>query len=89
MTSSIFAIHEPIIFPSDISALFWRAAPNDIANSGADVPNATIINEIMIEDIPNFAAVLDVPSTRISDPFQRKIIPIINEGIAKTVSIIF
>ena len=78
ITKRIFATQDPIIFPSVISALFWRAAPNDIANSGAEVPKATIIKEIMIEDIPNFAAVLDVPLTKTSDPFQRKIIPMIN-----------
>ena len=50
-TSNRFAIQEPIMFPRDISELFWYAAPTDIANSGAEVPNPTISTEIINADI--------------------------------------
>ena len=89
ITKKIFAIHEPIILPNEISGLFCKAAPNDIANSGAEVPKATIINEIIIDEIPIFAAVFDVPSTNTSEPFHRNIIPIMNDGIDRATSIIF
>ena len=86
-TSKRFAMHEPIIFPSDISALFWIAAPRDMANSGAEVPKATTITEIIRVETPNFAAVFDVPSTSASDDFQSIRIATMNAGSARMVGI--
>ena len=64
------------------------AAPTEIANSGAEVPNPTSITEIINDEIPKCTAVFDVLSTSISDPFQRKTTPMISTGSARIVGII-
>jgi len=51
-TSKRFATQDPMIFPIEMSACDWKAAPTEIANSGAEVPNATTITEMINEEIP-------------------------------------
>ena len=80
--NSIFAMQEPTILPSEIPALLPNPAPTDTASSGADVPNPIITAEITNKGIPKYNAVFVVPSTSISEPFVRKIIPMINSGTA-------
>lgn len=78
----IFAMHEPTIFPSEIPASFSKLAPTETASSGVDVPNPIKTADITNKGIPKYNAVFVVPSTSISDPFETKIIPMINNGAA-------
>ena len=52
-TSKILVILEPITFPTTISEEPLNTEANDVANSGRDVPNATMVTPIMNGDIPN------------------------------------
>ena len=73
--SKIFKMLEPITFPKTISPL---PEINDLtltANSGADVPKATIVNPINILDTLKLAATLLAPSTKISAPLIKIINP--------------
>ena len=61
--------------PSTISLLPEANACIDTANSGALVPNATIVNPINIFDTLKFSAVFDAPSTKISAPLIKSTNP--------------
>ena len=50
--------------------------------------NAGSGTEIINAETPSCAAVFDVPSTSMSEPFQRNITPIMNAGIVKVIGII-
>jgi hypothetical protein len=69
----IFAIFDQIIFPSTISLASFTLPITFTTNSGADVPNATIVSPITKSDICNFFANDDAPSTRKSAPFIKRI----------------
>ena len=86
-TSNKLATHEPIMLPREMSEFFCIAAPTEIANSGAEVPNPTKITEIIKADTPSLIAVFAVPSTSISDPLYKRSIPMINAGIASPIVI--
>ena len=68
----------PITLPNTMSVLPEAIALKDIANSGAPVPNATIVRPISIFDTLKFWAVDDAPSIKISAPLIRRIKPIIS-----------
>lgn len=70
-TSKIFAILLPIIFPKAISVLPCKDENILTANSGADVPNATIVNHITKGGIPAFLESEAVPFTNISAPTNK------------------
>ena len=71
----------PITLPSTISALPLARAFIEIANSGALVPKATIVNPINTLDTLKLVAVDDAPSTKISAPFIKNINPNNNNKI--------
>jgi hypothetical protein len=66
---SIFPILLPITLPNSISVLPDKWELNDIANSGADVPKATMVKPITVVDIPKLFAKDEAPSTKISAHF--------------------
>ena len=57
--SKIFAMFEPIMLPiiASVAGISLKAANKVITNSGADVPNATIVSPIRIGDNWNFFAI--------------------------------
>ena len=65
-------ILEPKTLPTAISGLPSNAALIDTANSGAEVPIATIVKPITKSETPNFCASLLAESTSHSAPFQSK-----------------
>ena len=52
------------MFPTVIPTFPLNAAEILTAASGALVPQATIVSPITICGIPNFAAIIDAPSTK-------------------------
>jgi hypothetical protein len=62
--SRMFAIFDPMIFPSTISLASLTLPIILTTNSGADVQNATIVSPITILGIRSFFANDDAPSTR-------------------------
>ena len=79
--NNTFIMLLPITLPSTISVLLEPSALIDTANSGADVPNATIVKPINIFDTLKFCAVDDAPSTNISAPLINNTNPTINNNI--------
>ena len=75
----------PTTFPNTISVLPDDNALIETANSGADVPNAIIVNPINIFETLKFCAVDDAPSTKISAPLISKQKPTINKIIFKNI----
>ena len=61
----------PRTFPIDMEACFCNAAMNETANSGKEVPKATIVKPIACSLMPNFAANPAAPSTNKSLPATR------------------
>lgn len=83
MMRPIFAMFEPIIFPIAISGRPEIADIRDTMNSGNEVPNATIVNPIIIG--------LTLRNLAISeDPFTRKFAPLPNSAndIANNITVI-
>ena len=74
----VFNIFEPITLPNIISPLLLINDWILTANSGALVPNATIVNPISIGLNLKFLAKDEAPSTKISAPYIRIINPTIN-----------
>ena len=61
----------PTILPTEISACSRIAANVVTANSGAEVPNATIVRPIMISEIPSFSAIAEADSTSHRAPHHK------------------
>jgi len=59
-----FSILEPITFPIAISEFFLYAATTDVANSGNEVPIATIVKPIIASLKPKICAIFTAPSTK-------------------------
>ena len=59
----------PTTLPTEMPALFLRAAVMLTAASGLLVPIATMVSPMMSCGIPNFSAILEAPSTNQSEPF--------------------
>jgi len=70
-TSQVFAIFDPTIFQSAKSVSHLIAENIFTNNSGADVPNATIVSHITSGEIPYLVARLLAQLTRISAPLMR------------------
>jgi len=62
----VFAIFEPITFQSARSVCHLRAENTFTNNSGAEVPNATIVRPITKGDIPSFVAIDEAQLTSTS-----------------------
>ena len=62
--TNIFEMLLPITFPNNISAFPAKCELKEIANSGADVPNATIVRPITAVGIFKFLAKDADPSTK-------------------------
>ena len=75
-TSQVFAIFEPITFHSASSVCHLIAESIFTNNSGADVPNATIVKPITSGEIPNLFAKLEAHVTNISAHLMSTINPI-------------
>lgn len=71
----------PITLPKSISAFPDRCELNEIASSGAEVPNATIVKPIIIVDILKFRAKETDPSTKRSAHLIRMMNPRITNTI--------
>ncbi len=61
----ILKIFDHTMFHTAISLCHFRAAMIDVANSGNDVPTATIVRPMTISDIPKDRAIITAPSTNI------------------------
>ena len=86
--SSTFKIFEPITLPSTMSVCPDDNAFNEIASSGADVPNAIIVRPIKVFGTLKFDAVDDAPSTNQSAPLINRTNPAINNTICSAISIL-
>ena len=80
-TSKMFAILEPTILPMEIPAEPFKADFMLTTNSGADVPNATIVKPMMIVGMCNLLAIATAPFTIYSAPPINKIKPAIIKKI--------
>ena len=78
---SILSMLLPTILPMVISALPFRAAEMLTAASGELVPIATIVRPITSCGMPNFAAIPEEPSTKISAPLISNTNPMIRSPI--------
>ncbi len=67
----ILKIFDHTMFHTAISLCHFRAAMMDVANSGNDVPTATIVKPMTISDIPKDRAIVTAPSTNIFPPKKR------------------
>ena len=54
----ILKVFEPIAFPTAISSSFLRAAAIEVASSGSEVPQATIVSPISVSVTPNDLAIV-------------------------------
>ena len=73
--SKMFAILLPKILPMAMSVFPWMLAIMLTINSGADVPNATMVSPITKDEMPNFLATEEAPSTKKLAPLIRKTKP--------------
>ncbi len=55
-TQKILKIFDPTTFPIEISDLFLREATAQVANSGKEVPSATIVNPMSDSLMPKVLA---------------------------------
>lgn len=79
---------DPTTFPTAISLAFSKAAVTLTANSGIEVPNATIVRPMIRLDTPIFPAMEDAFSTKQSAPLTRKRNPTMIKIIAINKSIL-
>lgn len=77
----VLEIFDPIILPRAIPVDSFQAAIELTISSGADVPKATIVKPMTKFDRPNFLAIEDDPSTKISAPLTKKTNPKMNNII--------
>tara|TARA_X000000368_G_scaffold157564_1_gene124153 strand:+ start:1139 stop:1549 length:411 start_codon:yes stop_codon:yes gene_type:complete len=75
-TRAIFAVFDPMAFPTAKFDSLLIAATIDTKISGAEVANATIVKPITIIGILRILAIEVEPSTKKSDPRINKYIPI-------------
>ena len=74
-TKTIFMILEPTILPITRPVSPCLAAANDVANSGNEVPNATIDIPTIRDETPNATAIPVAPKTKKWAPNPRPTIP--------------
>lgn len=85
----MFAILLPITFPIVIPVTPFRLELILTTNSGADVPNATIVSPIIISEILNFLASEEAPITRRSAPLIKIMNPIMKSPSVINVDMLF
>ena len=68
-TNPMLAMLDPTMFPIINPVLPLNAATIEEANSGSDVPNATIVKPIRKSETPKCLASFDAESTKKSEPF--------------------
>ncbi len=76
-TKTIFMILEPMILPKTIPVSPCLAAEMDVANSGNEVPRATIDMPITKEETPRRSAIPFAPSTISVAPIASPKMPIV------------
>jgi len=74
-TRRILAMLEPITLPSAMPGAPFKFADMVTSNSGADVPNDTIVRPITVGDMPNMLARPTAPRIRISPAAANKANP--------------
>ena len=89
ISSKMLMILLPITLPSNISVLPEISDEIETANSGAPVPNATIVKPINCFDTLKFEATEDAPDTNQSAPLIKITNPNISSKTCKKVSISF
>ena len=72
---------DPMIFPSEISLCFLKAAIAEVANSGKDVPKATTLIPITTSDTSKNLAMKTAQFTKRSAPKAKATIPKITKRI--------
>src|SRR3989338_2306231 len=85
--SRIFAILLPKIFPMAMSVFPFILAKMLTMSSGVEVPNATMVSPMTRDDMPNFFAMEDAPSTSQSAPLIRSGKPMMNKIYVSMVGI--
>ena len=81
-TNTTFIIFEPMILPITKLVSPCFAAEKDAANSGNEVPSATMDMPMTREEIPRASAIPCAPFTKSVAPIAKPIMPIIT-GITK------
>lgn len=66
-TNKILVIFEPTIVPGIISEELLKTDATEVANSGIDVPNATIVTPIINGEIPYESPIFSAASINLSD----------------------
>jgi len=69
-TKRMFAIFDPTTLPITISDCPAKTAAIEEANSGKEVPNATIVTPIIKGEIPNESPISSAASTNQSEDFN-------------------
>jgi len=87
-TNIVLTIVLPITLANTILPLSFINPWIEIASSGALVPNATIVSEMIIFATFRLSAVDDIPSTKRSAPFTRIINPTIIKIMFKVIRIV-
>lgn len=82
----IFEIFDPMIFETKSADSPLAEAIRFTKSSGADVPNARIVNPITIGGIPNLFAICPLPSTSISPHRTKDTSPKMINILAKNIS---
>ncbi len=70
-TNPMFAILEPMTLPITISESPDKTAAIEVANSGNEVPKATIVIPITNGDIPKESPIFSAESMNQSDPLSK------------------
>ena len=81
-TNTTFIIFEPMILPITMLVSPCLAAEKDVANSGNEVPSATLDMPMTREETPKASAIPCAPFTKSVAPIAKPIMPIIT-GITK------
>ena len=66
MTRRMFVIFDPTALPMTISEVPLKTLAIEVANSGSDVPNATIVTPMIKDGIPNDNPIFSALSTNLS-----------------------
>ena len=87
--SIVFMMLEPTTLPTAMSGVPFRADIKLTKNSGADVPQATMVRPMTISGTPKRRASEEAPSVRRSAPTSTNVTPIIINKISSNTFVIY
>ncbi len=85
ITAKMLNIFDPIKLPIAKLECFFIAATIEVANSGIDVPKATILIEINLSEILYNSAILSTPFIKKFDPNDNKKTPSVRLNNVKNI----